>query len=215
MKLLEIIKYSIFPRRCELCGKVVKLDVKRCDDCENASRTVGRMVDNKMAYAGLVAPFLFKDSIRAGIHKFKYRGFKELAKPFAKEMARSVQKEYENISFDLITFVPITKRKLRKRGYNQAELLAKELSRELNVPCVNTLNKTKSTKSQQGRSRKERMNNLKDAFEIADYDVKGKTILLVDDVKTTGSTLNECSKVLKKNKADKIYAVVVAVTKDK
>lgn len=214
MNLFELIKRSIFPKRCELCGEVIEIDKNRCGYCEFAQRMNGRSTDAKMAYESVTAPYLYMDSIRAGIHKFKYRGFTELAKGFAKEMADTVKTEYRNIDFDLITYVPLAKKKKRKRGYNQAELLAKELSKELDVPCVNALNKIKNTDSQQGKKRKERMNNLKDAFEIADVDVKGKTILLVDDVKTTGSTLNECSKVLKRNKADKVYAVTIAVTRN-
>lgn len=213
MNILKIIERSFFPRRCELCGEVVELDRKRCSSCETAQRTVGRIVDNKMAYASVVSPFLFKDSVRKGIHNFKYEGFVELAPVFATEMADAVKREYASIDFDAVTYVPLTKKRLRKRGFNQSELLAKEISKLLDVPCINGLSKIRETKSQQGRSKAERATNVKDAFEIANYDVKNKIILLVDDVKTTGSTLNECAKVLKKHKADKVFAVTIAVAK--
>ena len=78
--------------------------------------------------------------------------------------------------------------------------------------CSITYKLIRNTKSQQGSSAKERRINLKGAFDIADIDVKGKTVLLVDDVRTTGATLNECAKVLKKNGAERVCAVVIAVT---
>lgn len=212
MKLLEIIKYSLFPRRCELCGEIVEINKARCGYCEFAVRTKGKSVDNKMYFEAVLAPFVFQDGIREGIHKFKYRGYEELSKAYAKEIARLVETEYKNVEFDLIAFVPMTKREQRERDYNQAKVLAKALSIELNIPCVNALKKIKETDTQQGKNHRERIKNIKDAFGVANFDVEGKTILLVDDVKTTGSTLNECSKALKRNKANKVYAVAIAAT---
>lgn len=212
MKLLKLIEYSIFPRRCELCGEIVEIDEERCEYCESAKRLSNPIFDITFWFDGLVSPYHYESSVRVGIHRFKYRGYVELAPTFADEMCKSIDMHLFDIPFDFITFVPLTKKKKRKRGYNQAELLAKEIAKKYDLQCVNTLIKTKETKNQQGSSEAERKKNLKNAFNIADVDVKGKNILLVDDVKTTGATLNECSKVLKKNGAERVYAVTIAVT---
>ena len=212
MRFFKLLEYLIFPRRCELCGDVVEINKSKCDECEKISRADYVSFSNSNSYDCLVAPFYFSSNIRYGIHRFKYRGFVELAPSFANEMHRLIEKEYYNIPFDMVSFVPLSKKKRRKRGYNQAELLAKEIADKMDLQCVNLLVKIRNTKSQQGSSAKERRINLKGAFDIADIDVKGKTVLLVDDVRTTGATLNECSKVLKKNGAEKVCTVVIAVT---
>lgn len=227
------IMYALFSRRCDLCGDVVELDVSRCDECKNAKRVSGEICkkcgnpksccecknkhkQKKPEYKSVVAPYLYDGKLISAVHKFKFSGYKELSDGMSAEMAKTVEVYYSDIDFDFITFVPLSKKSYRKRGYNQAELLAKALSKRLDIPCVPTLKKIFETENQRSQSAKQRRANLRGVFDlIDDTDVDSKTILLVDDVKTTGSTLNECSAVLNAYGADKVYACTFLMTKKK
>jgi ComF family protein len=115
------------------------------------------------------------------------------------------------VEVDYIIGIPISSGRMKERGYNQTELIAKELGRILSVEYLpNALVKIKETEHQINLSKIERKNNVKDSFKFADkYDVKGKRVLLVDDIFTTGATVNECSKVLKKANAKKVIVATV------
>jgi len=109
-----------------------------------------------------------------------------------------------------ITPVPLHKDKLHLRGYNQSFLLAKELSVLLHLPCdAQLLERTRQTDAQAKMTREERLKNVKNAF-VATKDVNGEIILLIDDVLTTGATVDACAKALKKNGAEKVFVLTVA-----
>lgn len=221
--------YLLFPRRCDLCGDVVEFDRQRCTQCENSKRIIGEICDkcgcekeyckcrknkDKAEYKCVCGAYYFDGNIVKAVHRFKFYGFKELADAMGKEIASVVKERYNDAVFDLVTYVPLTKKRLNKRGYNQSLLLAQAVAEELNVPCVKCLDKIRDTKSQRSQSAKERKLNVFGAYDIADgADVTDKTILIVDDVKTTGNTLNECAKMLKSYKAKAVYAAAFAVAK--
>ncbi len=120
------------------------------------------------------------------------------------------------ISFDYITFIPVSKKTLKKRDYNQAYLIATQLSKLLDVEVLDVLAKVSKTKPQKSLSAKERKVNVYGAFDLKDKSaVKDKTFLIIDDVKTTGSTLNECSKMLNIYGAKAVYAATLAVAAPK
>ncbi|MGA2911754.1 MAG: phosphoribosyltransferase family protein [Candidatus Levyibacteriota bacterium] len=112
----------------------------------------------------------------------------------------------------LIVPIPLSKAKLRKRGYNQAEILGKELSKKLNIPVQNLLERTRETKTQVGLTNLQRKLNVRNAFEIINHksSIINQNILLVDDVATTGSTLLEAAKVLKRAGAQKVFGLTLA-----
>lgn len=228
---IKQLSYVLFPRRCQLCGEVVRPDEKYCRDCRYAERINGEIClkcahlktdcacskkDKKPTFNGVVAPFYFRDSVSRAVHRFKFYGYTELADNMAREMTNRINESFCDINFDFVTFVPLSKRRYRKRGYNQAELLAQKIADRLSIPCLKSLNKIRETETQRGASAKERRVNLFGAFDLVDgFDIDGKTVLLVDDVKTTGSTLNECSEILKAYGAKAVYCSVFAVTKRK
>ena len=217
----KIISY-IYPNRCISCGKLFdKVDF--CDACRKSCRPLdtarcagcNQYIYNcncasKNGYKGLVSAYLYADTTRAAILKFKFRARPEIAEPFGKTMAELIHLRYPNVDFDGIVFVPMTRKGLHKRGYNQAELLANIISRELMVPVFSSgLAKTRESEKQHTLSAAARRRNVKGLY-ISFDDLKGKTLLLVDDIRTTGETLRACTKALKKAGAKEIYCAAIA-----
>ncbi|MCM8761068.1 MAG: hypothetical protein NC938_05160 [Candidatus Omnitrophica bacterium] len=113
----------------------------------------------------------------------------------------------------MITFVPLHSKKLHERSFNQSEILALKIARACNLPAHSCLEKTSHTKNQNDLTRQERLKNLTDAFRIkasSAHLVRGRRILLIDDVMTTGATLNECSRVLKNGGALEVRCLTLA-----
>lgn len=160
-----------------------------------------------------VAPFIYDDPIKGLIHKLKYQDSPELAKALASYMAEPVRKYIlsRNAEEDILVLaVPMHKKRLLKRQFNQSDLLAKNLARSMSLAYVSEcLKRVKSTEQQQGKTRKQRQKNLKNAFEVSENLVKNKDIILVDDVWTTGSTAIECAKVLKDSGANSVNVVAL------
>ncbi len=136
---------------------------------------------------------------------FKYNNKTYLSKYIAIIMKEKL--ELENIKFDYILFVPLHKKRLRKRGFNQAEKIAKSLSGMIDVPVIDNISRKYNTKRLYKLGKEERINELKNAFIINNniINLKNKNVLLIDDIFTTGSTVNEISKVLKINGVNKIF----------
>ena len=117
----------------------------------------------------------------------------------------------KNIKIDAIVFIPSSKKALRERGFNQCEYLAKEISKKLKIDLYKDIIKVKNTKEQKLLSKEDRYKNIKDAFALkSEKNIKNKHLLLIDDVITTGATLYECEKLLKKSGASSIKILTVA-----
>ena len=199
---LEVFKGTI----CEKCGDVVLADNNFCDRC----KTTKFEFDKNRSFA------VYEDVAAKMVKRFKYSGKKYYAKYLA-ELMFANREYFEDV--DIITFVPIGKRRRAERGFNQAEELAKELGLLTNIEVIDTLNKLGNEKHQAGLSQKERQENLSGSFKLKDEaltSIRNKNILLIDDVFTTGATLSECARVLKsdkKNKPSKIYCYTFAKTR--
>ncbi len=220
---------ALFTNRCRLCGEVTELDRELCEECEAKKRIPENRCkhcgcakedctckEHKNEYKQIAAPYYYEDSIVRAVHNFKDNDMPFLAEHMACEMAKDIEKYYCEITFDCITFVPLRKFRVLKRGFNQSELLAKELSKILNVKAVPLLTKVRYTGVQHHKTAKQRAADTYGAYDVLDDfkdKLSGKTILLVDDVKTTGSTLNECAKMLKIYGADAVYCTSFAITK--
>lgn len=226
---LKMLSYALFPKRCSLCGSVVAFDEQRCEACSSLERIKNEICNvcgcekenctctkhtSKPEYKSVVAPFYFQGNIVHAIHNFKFNGYKELSTELAKEISNAVNERYSDVIFDAVCYVPMSAKRESKRGYNQSLLLAESVADNTGIELSHSLKKLYETASQRGSSARKRSNNLYGSFDInvPASDVADKVLLLVDDVKTTGSTLNECSKVLKRNKANKVYAVAIAAT---
>lgn len=188
----------IVGNKCVICGKPI-IDGDKCPDCMETNHVFTRSI----------SPFEYDDTIKSLIARFKYYKERSLSEFFAEYMYKYIKED--GVEFDTIVPVPLHRTKLDERGYNQSELLARELSYRFDVIMSKPLRRIKNTKSQTGLKREERMKNLKGAFKVVYADlVKDKTVLLVDDVLTTGSTLDECAKVLRESCAKDVFAATIA-----
>ena len=181
----------LLPRKCVGCGSAGAFLCDRCiAETPRAADTTG---------AGLqlvLAPFEMKGAAQKAVHRLKYSGVRGLASPMGAAMAQHLQRH--GVAPDVIVPVPLHPSRQRERGYNQAELLAREAGRWLGVPVdAGLLARTESAGPQaRSASREERMANVAGAFK-ARREAIGKSIVIVDDVTTTGATLQECAAVLR------------------
>ena len=153
--------------------------------------------------------FEYKDEIVGLIHKLKFGNGGYLARVFATEIYVLYLKN--RFDADILTFVPMTERAKRKRGYNQSQLIAEELGKLLSLPVKDLSIKKEETKKQEGLTRKERLVNLEKAFKVTDKkSVKDKKIMIIDDVSTTGATAQALASQLKKAGANAVYLISVA-----
>jgi ComF family protein len=154
----------------------------------------------------------FEGSLQEAIHRWKYEGKTYLTPFFAEWMAEGLNRYWEPGSLDLLIPVPLHTRRLRERGFNQALLLVKDLSRRTGIPYRKTiLQKKKPTVPQVNLSGVEREKALRGTFHVIEKEeLSGLWILLIDDVYTTGATVNECSKALLKGGAERVDVLTLA-----
>jgi len=194
------------PPYCERCERPLPTpDIKVCDTC-----IIER---HPCSYIRGISPY---DGITEHlIILLKYNGKRGTAKILGRLMTQAILKEEIYRNCEVIVPVPLHPTRKRERGYNQAELLGKELSVELNIPLVSdALIRVRATPSQTKLPSEERATNVKDAFVVNKQKIKlikDKTILLVDDVLTTGATLNECARTLLKGDIKEVLGIVSAI----
>ena len=226
MKLKRIISWIFFPERCSICGEIkpflksycpkCKLDTKAidsgaCPDCGHSKCMCDSGFTAKLRH--FTAVYYYEGQIKKSLHKFKFCADSSYAEIFGKAMAQRIRQVYTDTNFDGICFVPMTAEAEIHRGYNQSELLASEIAKELSIELLYCLEKTRSSPNQKDLSAKERTDNVKDSFAVTDEKaINGKTIILCDDIKTTGATLKECSDTLIKAGAKDVYCVCLALT---
>ena len=209
--------------KCIVCGREIKPNrYGVCDKCalelnQNYCLRCGRHKVGVGDYCGECAStVLYFDEARSAVdydghakdvvHRLKYGGGKYLAKVLSEYMLDVLL--LQDWDFDCFTFVPMQNDRLKKRGYNQAEILARELAERTDTLCVPFLQKTRNTQNQARLNRTERLENLSGAFsasgEVPEH------VVLIDDVMTTGATASECSKTLKKAGAKVVYLLTFA-----
>ncbi|MCS7254348.1 MAG: ComF family protein [Armatimonadota bacterium] len=193
----------IKPPMCALCGKPydeLAQAAPICSDCRRIKRWFDRCR----------CTVRYEDVAREMIHKLKYSGERRLASEMAKLMVETLNDFSHPV--DLVIPVPLHRKRLRERGFNQAWLIADVLSECINARMNSTaLIRARETKPQFDLEPKERLGNVRDAFELVEPSaVTDKVVLVVDDVMTVGATLNECARALKKGKPKAVYAVAFA-----
>lgn len=228
-KLIGILTETAFPTSltCDLCGKELFDNEFLCKNCLETVTFLGDDVCLKCGRENRSKPsacpscknernidlsrsvFAYRGGGESLVKKFKYSDARYLSKPFARLMKNVYLKNY--FTPDIICFVPSTEKTQFSRGYNQAELLARELCGLVGAECFDILEKVKDTPHQAGLDFKERQKNLSGAYAVKGRKrFDGKKILLIDDVLTTGATASEIAAILKKRGAKSVYLLTLA-----
>jgi competence protein ComFC len=224
----------LYPATCTICWKNIRAGTYLCDACEakivrivppfcktcsepfegsiSSPFTCANCAHRKIYFDAAVAAYRGRGIVREIIHEFKYARQIHLRHLIAHWLRAALDDErLRDISFDLIVPVPLHPARQRERGFNQASLLAESLSAETSIPSKPVLQRIRYTTTQTALDRSERMENLHNAFRLRkNADVRGLRMLLVDDVLTTGSTLSECARVLKRAGAISVHAATAA-----
>ena len=226
----------IFPPRCITCGVVLKehgplpfcppctagihfIRSPLCPRCgipfpvtEGEDHLCGECLVTRRPYAVARAVGLYEETLLTAIHLFKYRGRIGIGKVLGKIMADFAGGIWDMNVFSVIMPVPLHRKRLRERGFNQAVILAREIAKRFSLPLdFLTLKRAVFTAPQVGLGREERSVNVRGAFAVRKPErMAGKRILLVDDVYTTGSTLTECARTLLKAEADSVAVLTLA-----
>ncbi|MBQ9384195.1 MAG: ComF family protein [Ruminiclostridium sp.] len=215
-KLHSIYRYLInwlYPNVCPRCGKIIDFNDDMCGEClSRITRYAGNsVIPNIDAFTAFC---VYDDDVRPMVLEFKNNDCGNTAYAFARCIAGALRSAGLGTDADYIVPIPMSGRSLRRRGYNQIELIVKELRYMINVPYANVLIKVRETNEQKSMKGAARLENVRNAFGISPKapDIRGKTMLLIDDLCTTGSTLSEAAKVLKANGAGKVYAASFAKT---
>ena len=211
MKLLEL----LYPPKCPFCGRLLPEDGAEeiCGECRAALPWTGAGAVTRGSYfSACVSPLYYRDRARQGLLRFKFRRRSAAGKCFGRLMAACVREKLD-YEIDLVTYVPISFLRFRKRGYSQSRLLAEELAAQLELPCLPLLRKRRHTRPLSDiRGEEKRRAAVSGAFALrrgAEERMEGKCVLLADDVVTSGATLGECSRVLLTGGADRVVCATL------
>lgn len=211
----EICRQHLEDKRTIICSECMhKIDIVEFVDME---RTFATKFGNDGYVSKAFARFHFKDEsiIQTLIHELKYQNKPSIGKFLGEIVGNSIKDDIDFSTSDVLVPVPLHKIRLRERGYNQSELISKGISKVTGITIINDLLiRTRNTQTQTKLDFEQRKENVKDAFKVKDkYKnfVRGRKFIIVDDVITTGSTINECAKVLVEAGASQVLALSVAV----
>ena len=189
----------LFPPRCAFCGGLLDGEAGGvCAGCEKALPYVeeGQSL-RALDFGPCAAAFYYEGMVRQGIHGLKFQGRRQSAAVFARYMAENAAEHFSG-QFDAVTFVPVSEKRRKQRGYDQARLLSQAMAALWGVEAEAVLEKIRDNPAQSGLAGAQaRRENVRDAYRVKPgADVKGRRFLLVDDVVTTGSTMSACAAAL-------------------
>ncbi|MCP4727524.1 MAG: ComF family protein, partial [bacterium] len=206
----------IYPGLCGFCGKYMEgIDVLYCRKCKeqiprnylSTVAAVKQKLHKKQYYSYIAWSFGYNEIMRKLIHDFKFNSYPILDKFIAYEMLETLLSKDELQTADCVIPVPLHRSRYRIRGYNQSKLLAELISEESEIPLNNDLKRIRNTRPQSWLDDKaDKIRNVKGAFSVSEKNtLKGKNTILVDDIVTSGATINECAKELKKAGVENVF----------
>ena len=230
MNIIEKCLGVLYPQTCCFCGKISKEYI--CKDCiekityieEPVCKKCGKPIRYEEAeYCGDCAKTVFSyeqgksiwlhtDAVRWSVYQFKYHNRRIFGKFYAQELFRIYGKWIRENNINVIIPIPLHKKRQRNRGYNQSEIVARELGKLLRLP-VNTkaVVRARNTKPQKELSHKERYHNLKEAFHVTKHWKGERHVLLIDDIYTTGNTIDSMAKLLRQKGAEKVWFLTISI----
>ncbi len=205
----------LFPPKCILCHNLLKdNETDMCHSCRENAPEIFHAKRTVEFIAHWTAIWYYKDDVRQSIHRFKFNNRLGYAQPYGRLLAMKLMQTDYLKSIDVITWAPVSTLRRFKRGYDQAQLLAEALGNELGIPVVRLLKKRRHTRPQSlMKDISARKANIQGAYVAANAQlIKGKNILLIDDVLTTGATASECARILRTTGAESVCLATIAVT---
>lgn len=236
-KLTRMLLDIVYPKRCPICMELIPInqEEKICENCieelpyiqqprcQKCSKPIYSQeaiycfdcIKANHYYKKGWAVWLYEGAIKDALHRFKYNNNKNYGRILSKEVVTLYSREIYDAEIDLIIPVPLYRKKEKRRGYNQAGVIASCIGKYMNIPCShNCIIKKINTKAQKNLTDKERISNVKNIFKVIDVDlIKGKNILLCDDIYTTGNTISSCAKELLLCGAKDVYFITLAIGK--
>lgn len=215
MKIIKHVLDLLYPPKCLLCNRVLEKDqLDLCPDCRG-QQPLCPVSKNKFPFIDRwIALWYYVDDAKESLRRYKFRGKRCYASGYGRLLAMKIQQELDT-DYDLITWVPVSRIRRFKRSYDQVELLAKAVSRELDRPCVLCLHKIRDNPPQSTISgHAQRRANVLGAYRAVNKEsFADKRVLILDDVITTGSTVGECARVLLTAGAKQVHCAALAVAK--
>ena len=231
----NIFKYCLYPSRCLSCDEVLDFGMykygfcRRCAKeirfaCEPVCKVCGKVIADengelckdcrkkKHTFTQSKGVYVYEGKIKAMMYRFKYGNRRCYGHIFARDIIRLHGAWIERCGIDAIVPVPMYKKKQRRRGYNQAEVIARALSKEIGIPMYpDIVCRNRSTVPMKGLNDTQRQKNLKNAFNFNEKGILLRRVLIIDDIYTTGATLDEVAKALLKGGVEEVYGLCLCV----
>lgn len=212
MKLYHFLMELLFPPKCVLCRKLLKSgEIDLCRECRaDAPEYAGKKINIRFLDS-FAAVWYYEGNVRRSLLRFKFYNARSYGVSYGRILAMRLQREYPD-GFDMLTWVPVSRLRKLRRGYDQVELLAKAVGRELGMTPMPLLRKVRHNRPQSGiHGEAERRANVLGVYRLTrGAEVDGKRILLLDDILTTGATAGEAARVLKTAGAKEVHCAAVA-----
>lgn len=204
----------IFPPKCPFCRKILgEPEAPVCPDCqEKLPWLEGRRAERRVEFAeGCFSPLAYRDGVPEAIRRLKFSHVRAYAEPFG-ILAAQCLRDHLAEPVDALTWAPLSRERLRERGFDQAEWMARAAGEVLSLPCLPTLAKVRHTvpQSELEDDAARRANVLGAYALLPGADAVGRRLILVDDVVTSGSTLGECARMLKQAGAERVFCLTLA-----
>lgn len=215
MKLYHWIGDLLFPPKCVLCGNVLeKEELDLCKDCRMDAPEYPNRKSKRQFLDSFAAVWYYEGNVRKSLLRYKFHNARSFAAPYGRLLAMKLLELYPE-GFDVLTWVPVSRLRKLRRGYDQVELLAKAVGKELGITPVPLLKKVRHNRPQSGITGAEkRRANVLGAYRETDREaIAGRRILLLDDILTTGATAGECARVLKTAGAKEVHCAAVAAAR--
>lgn len=213
MKLISYLLDLLYPPKCAFCRELVAPEAHGiCESCRKQLPFTSKGgLQHGNFFTACLSPLYYEEEVREALLRYKFHGVTAYQEPFSTLIAECVA-EYGPEQVDFVSWVPLSRKRLRKRGYDQARLLAERTAEQLGLPCRRVLEKGVDTAPQSlTGSAEKRIANISGVYRVCSPEqVQGKTILLIDDIVTTGSTFSECARMLGMAGAERVYCAALA-----
>ena len=215
MKLYHFLMELLFPSKCVLCRQILKNgEIDLCKSCRTDAPEYPNRKNKLQFLDSFAAVWYYEGNVRGSLLRYKFHNARSYSVSYGRILAMKLLREYPE-GFDVLTWVPVSRLRKLRRGYDQVELLAAAVGKELGMPPVPTLKKIRNNRPQSRMKGAEaRRANVLGVYRIFDgADVKGKRVLLLDDILTTGATAGECARVLLSAGAKEVHCAAIAAAR--